>query len=63
MFNVNNKRYWHRSAVLIVNFEHILHLALVILLLTLNMQLLTGAKEKADLRLFQNNFLSADEYP
>ena len=55
MFIVNNKRYWHHSAVLIVNFEHILHLVLVILLLI--------KKEKVDLRLFQNNFLSADEYP
>ena len=28
---------WHRSDVFIVNFEHISHLALVFLLLTLNM--------------------------
>ena len=37
MFKVNNK--WRRSGVFIVNFEYISHLALVILLLTLNMQL------------------------
>ena len=28
---------WRRSGVFIINFEHILHLALVFLLLTLNM--------------------------
>ena len=28
--------YWHRSGVFIVNFEHISHLALVFLLLTLS---------------------------
>ena len=33
---------WHRSGVFIVNFEHISHLALVFLLLTLNMQLPAG---------------------
>ena len=31
-----------RSGVFIINFEHILHLAIVFLLLTLNMQLLSG---------------------
>ena len=31
-----------RSGIFIVNFEHILHLVLVFLLLTLNMQLLAG---------------------
>ena len=30
------QRQWRRSGVFIVNFEHILHLALVFLLLTLN---------------------------
>ena len=30
------RRHRHRSAVFIVNFEHILHLVLVILLLTLS---------------------------
>ena len=30
------QRHWHRSGVCIVNFEHISHLVLVILLLTLN---------------------------
>ena len=33
---------WRRSGVFTVNFEHILHLVLVFLLLTLNMQLLAG---------------------
>ena len=36
------RRYWHRSDVFIVNFEHISHLVLVFLLLTLNMHLPTG---------------------
>ena len=31
------RRHWLRSSVFIVNFEHISHLALVFLLLTLNM--------------------------
>ena len=44
MFKVNNKktperRQWHRSAVFIVDFEHMSHLVLVLLLLTLNMEL------------------------
>ena len=30
------RRYWRRSDVFIVNFEHITHLVLVFLLLTLN---------------------------
>ena len=46
MFKVNNKepeqRQWHRSGVFIDNFEHILHLAIVLLLLILNMQLPAG---------------------
>ena len=33
------RRQWRRSGVFVVNFEHIPHLALVFLLLTLNMQL------------------------
>ena len=41
MFKVNNKkperRQWGRSGIFIVNFEHISHLVLVFLLLTLNM--------------------------
>ena len=52
MFNVNNndtrtrqgvqynqyvQRHWRRSGVFIVNFEHISHLPLMFLLLTLNM--------------------------
>ena len=39
MLKVNNKDTRRRSGVFIVNFEHILHFALVFLLLTLNMQL------------------------
>ena len=34
--------HWHRSGVFIVNFEHVSHLVLVFLLLTLNMQLTAG---------------------
>ena len=37
MFKVNN-----RSGIFIVNFEHISHLVLVFLLLTLNKQMLAG---------------------
>ena len=33
------RRYWRRSGVFIVNFEHISHLVAVFLLLSLNMQL------------------------
>ena len=36
------RRQWRRSGVFIVNFEHISHLVLVFLLLTLNMQLPAG---------------------
>ena len=39
MLKINNKdarrRHWRRSGIFIVNFEHILHLVLVFLLLTL----------------------------
>ena len=37
MSKVNNKDAWRRSNVIIVNFEHMSHLVLVFLLLTLNM--------------------------
>ena len=42
MFKVNNKktkerRQWRRSSAFMVNLEHISHLVLVLLLLTLNM--------------------------
>ena len=47
-----SKRQWCRSGVFIVNFEHISHLVLVFLLLTLNMQMPTGLK-----------FLSFVSYP
>ena len=42
MFKVNNKDTRRRSGIFIVNFEHIPHLVLVFLLLTLNMQLPAG---------------------
>ena len=42
MFKINNKDR-RRSGVFIVNFEHISHLILVFLLLTLNMQLPAGS--------------------
>ena len=37
MFKVNNRNTRTKSGVFIVNFEHISHLALMVLLLTLNM--------------------------
>ena len=37
------RRYWRRSSVFIVNFEHISHLVLVSLLLTLSRQMLAGS--------------------
>ena len=36
------RRHWRRSGVFIVSFEHISHLVLLFLLLTLNMQLPAG---------------------
>ena len=36
------RRHWRRSGVFIVNFEHISHLVLVFLLLTLNRQMPAG---------------------
>ena len=49
------RRHWHRSVVFIVNFEHILHLVLVFLLLTLNMKL--PAEGKTILGLQKPTFL------
>ena len=40
--NIPERCDWPRSGVLIVNFEHILHLVLMFLLLTLSRQMLTG---------------------
>ena len=34
---IPERRHWHRSGIFIVNFEHISHLVLLFLLLTLNM--------------------------
>ena len=36
------RRHWRRSGVFIVNFEHISHLALVLLLLTLSRKMPVG---------------------
>ena len=36
-FQWHPSRHWRRSGIFIVNFEHISHLVLVFLLLTLNM--------------------------
>ena len=36
------QHHWRRSGIFIVNFEHISHLVLVFLLLTLNIQLSAG---------------------
>ena len=40
------RRSWRRSCVFIVNFEHISHLFLVFLLLTLNKQMSAGFSQK-----------------
>ena len=39
----SERRHWCRSGVFIVNFEHISHLVLVFLLLTLSRQMPTGS--------------------
>ena len=56
MFKVNNRKTNHRSGVFIVNFEHISHLVLVFLLVTLNMQLPVGKKIK-----FRKDFFESIE--
>ena len=38
----HNRRYWRRSGVFIVNFEHISHLDFVFLLVNLNRQIPAG---------------------
>ena len=45
------RRYFRRSGVLIVNFEHILHLVLVLLVLTLSRQMPTGKMESNVIKL------------
>ena len=40
--NKSKRRHWRRPDVFIINFEHILHLFVVFLLLTLIMYLLSG---------------------
>ena len=42
----SERHHWRRSGVFIVNFEHILHLVVVFLLLTLNRQMPTGNLRK-----------------
>ena len=42
MFKVNDKDTWRRSGVFFVNFEHISHLVLVFLFLTLNRKMPVG---------------------
>ena len=42
LFSEKKIAHWRRSAIFIVNFEHISHLLLVFLLLNLNMQLPAG---------------------
>ena len=64
MFKVNNRntrarceicsKLIHRSGVIIVNFEHISHLVLVFLLLTLNMKLPVEVRGKAIIFWFSN---------
>ena len=46
----SERRHWCRSGVFVVNFEHISHLVLVILLLTLNRQMPTAAVNWDDFR-------------
>ena len=50
MFKFNNKTseqlHWHHCGVSIINIEHIPHLILVFLLLTLNRELYAGEAEK-----------------
>ena len=65
MFKVNNRNTRARCeiclnccfGVYIVNFEHILHLVLVFLLLTLNMQMPTGLLKTLGERVLVNNLL------
>ena len=41
---IPERRHWRRSGIFIANFEHILHLVLMFLLLTLSMEMATGEK-------------------
>ena len=58
MFKANNKkpgrRYWCRSVVVIVNFEHVSHLFLVFLLLTLNKHMLAEIMQSRHSDYFAN---------
>ena len=42
LLKVNNRNTWRRSGVFIVNFEHISHLVLVFIVLTLSRLMPTG---------------------
>ena len=42
LIKIPERRHWRRSGIFIINFEHIPHLVLVFLLLTLSMQLPGG---------------------
>ena len=55
------RRQWRRSGVFTVNFEHILHLFVVFLLLTLNTQLLVGTVKKCIKNFFPLN-MDLDQY-
>ena len=50
------RRWWRRSGVFIVNFEHILDLFLVFLLLTLNKQMLAVDSTKHSSVCIMNTF-------
>ena len=58
MFKVNNK---DTRIVFIVDFEHISHLVLVFLLLTLNMQLPAGMKDNVNKENLPSNVLCFQE--
>ena len=54
-------RHWRRSGVFTVNFEHISHIFLVFLLLTLNRQMLAGYP-CIDLSFFFKNLLTENAF-
>ena len=54
IIKIPERRQWRRSGIFIVNFEHISHLVLVFLLLTLNMKLPVEVRGKAIIFWFSN---------
>ena len=56
------KGHWRCSGVFIVNFEHISHLVLVLLLLTLSRQIPTGNASQKGTETFQYTLLFANYY-